>query len=150
MDQYIDYYIAIFNEEPILDSVLRNYILESKWEDSLVYCFETENINLFKMIYLFTGCKFPIQLISDIEHKISEECTTICKPKWNGKWMDIQIDKVVLSEEKKKKYGAKLDMIRFILNCRDYSQHIYTGCKFYYFFKFDKYKDRIMDILREF
>ena len=87
--------------------------------------------------------------LGDIEQKIAEDCGTICKPRWNGKWMELQIDKVVLSEENKKKYGAKLDMIRFILNCRNYSQHIYTGCKFYYFFKLDKYKDRILDILRE-
>ena len=149
MDQYIDYYISIFKEEPNLDIELKEYILQSKWEEALIYCFEIENINIFKMIYLFTGCKFPIQKISEIEKKISEECATICKPKWNGTWLDIEIDKVVLSEENKKKYGTKLDMIRFILNCRSYSQHIYTGCKFYYFFKLDKYKDRILDILRE-
>jgi hypothetical protein len=150
MDEYIDYYIAIFKEEPVVDNILRNYILDSKWEEALLYCFETENINLFKMIYLFTGCKFPIQTISDIEQKIAQDCGTICKPRWNGKWMELEIDKVVLSEENNKKYGAKLTMVRFILNCRSYSRHIYTGCKFYYFFKLDKYKDRILDILREF
>jgi hypothetical protein len=149
MDILTDIYKYHFNDTPEVDDTLKEYLLLSNWQSALEYCYSTERVNIFKCLYLYTDCKFNIDFMVQMEQIIATEMGNICKPRWNGKWMELEVTNIILSEENKKKYGKKMDMIRFIANCRSYSRHIYTGCKFYYYFKRDKYEDRIRDILRE-
>ena len=149
MDILVNIYNSHFDGEPTIDNTLKSYLLSSNWQAALEYCYTTERVEIFKCLYLYTDCKFPVNFMVEMEQIMATEMGNICKPRWNGKWMDLEVTSIILTEENKKKYGKKMDMIGFITNCRSYSRHIYTGCKFYYYFKRDKYGDRIVDILRE-
>ena len=97
-----------------------------------------------------TDSLFPIDYMVEMDKIMSEKFGNVCKMRWNGKSMDLEVIKVNLSEENKKLYSRRMDMIGFVAKCRDYSEHLYKNCKFFYRFKKNKYGDRIGDIIREF
>ncbi len=147
--EIVEYYEEVYKEKLEIDDEMKKYIENNEWEELMNYCYEKDKINEFKMVYLMSGSKFKIDYILEMEKTLEEKIGGICKPRWTNKGLHLEVTKVVLNEENKKKYGAKLDMIKFIVNCRQYSQHILMGRKFYYRFKINKYGDRIEDILRE-
>ncbi len=157
-DVYIELYKTYFNKSfdeelnrLISDSTLLDFLIKYEWDKALDYCFKNELANSFKLIYLFTGAKFQIDHIVDMEKLLSEKCGKVCKPKWNstGTGFDLELLSLNISDEFREKYQLKMNMISFVVNCRVYSRHIYTSNKFYYYFLKDKYSDRIQDILRE-
>jgi len=149
LEKYIFLYKEYFKDEPIIDEQIKSYLIIGNWDEALKYAYNTDNVNIFKLIYLMTSAKFPIDYIVEMESIIADTCGQVCKPRWNGKGIDLEVLNYVISDKYKEKYSKKLDMIKFIINCRGYSMHVYTGNKFYYYFKIDKYSDRIVDILRE-
>ena len=115
----------------------------------MVYSYQSDNVNVFKLIYLLTKSKFPIDYIVEMEQEIGGKCGKVCKPVWGPKGMELEILSYNVSDEIRAKYGKKMDMISFVVRCRGYSMHIFLNNKFYYYFKIDKYGDRIKDIIRE-
>lgn len=154
VNQLKDFYIYHFgngNEEVeyLKDETLVQCLLSRKWDEALDYCYQKNYSSIFKLIYLYTEAKFLIDRIVEFEKTVLDNCGKVCKPKWNGKWLDLDIISINITDENRIKYKEKIDMISFIVNCRGYSRHIFTNNKFYYYFLNDKYSDRIMDILRE-
>ncbi len=149
IEQYIELYKEYFNEEPDIDDELKKKLLNSEWDEALKYTYQTDNVKVFKLIYLLTKSKFPIDYIVEMEKEIGGKCGKVCKPVWGPKGMELEIMSYNVSDEIRSKYGKKMDMISFVVRCRGYSMHIFLNNKFYYYFKLDKYGDRIRDIIRE-
>jgi hypothetical protein len=149
INQYIEFYKDCFNEEPNIDDELKIKLTNSEWDEALKYSYKTDNVKIFKLIYLLTKSKFPIDYIVEMEKEIGEKCGKVCKPVWGPKGLELEILSYNVSDEIREKYGKKMDMISFVVRCRGYSMHIFLNNKFYYYFKLDKYGDRIKDIIRE-
>jgi len=146
---YLQIYNAHFRGEVEIDDTLKTLLLQENWQAALEHSYIHEYVKIFKCLYLYTSCKFPIDFMIQMQEIIGTECGHIYKPRLNRPQLELQLSKLVIKEETRQKYGRKMDMIGFIANCRAYSCHVYTGCKFYYYFKRDKYQDRIDDILRD-
>jgi hypothetical protein len=125
-----------------------NFINTHKFDDALKYCYDNDLLDEFKVIYLYTNAKFPIQTIIDMQTLIETNSAKTYNAKFDSaNGLSLDLTNIILNEKFAEEYKYKLKMIKFVTELRGYSEHIYIGNKFYYRFLKNKYEDRIKGFL---
>jgi hypothetical protein len=127
---------------------LLQLVINKQYDDALLYCYNNDLYPEFKAIYLNSNSKFPIKTIVEMADSIENKSAKTYKAKFSSEsGLTLDLTNIVLNEKFAEEYKYKLKMIKFVTELRGYSEHIYTGNKFYYRFLKNKYEDRIKGFL---
>jgi hypothetical protein len=126
-----------------LDEHLIHLFEQEKFQEALEHCYTFDIEPLFRLIYLLTNVKFPIEFIISIQKEISENSGEVLSFGQSGE----QLQKLNVPPSIFTKISTKVHMINFIIECRRFSKHQFYNGKFYYTFDQQRYSNRIKDLI---